>query len=34
MHQRHFVLFLTAVLVAAATTLAVFVATASGDRAE
>jgi len=35
LHQRHFVLFLTAVLVAAASTIAVFVATsATSDAAD
>jgi hypothetical protein len=34
MHQKSFALFLMAVLVASTSTLAVFVATATGDRAE
>jgi hypothetical protein len=34
MHQRNFVLFLVAVLVAAALTVAVFVATSSDDAAD
>ncbi len=34
MHQRNFGLFLTGVLAAAAATVAIFVATAGGDRAD